>query len=510
VLSAALLFATVSARPAEFYVAPEGKAAGSGAKMSPCDLGTALSGALGKPGDTFWLRGGTHRIGHVDTQIHGAPAKPITFRQMPGERARVVGSLTVWGEGGYLIFRDFELSSGDTNRLSKQTGMGFHPTDITNHSGVQSYAPNCSFLNLVVHDAVGSGFYTSSAATNTVIYGCIVYNCGWACPDDAEGHSYYLQGPGELADNLGFNSTGASFHIYSSGSDGYLRNMTLDGNVGFGAGALQRVRKYRDWVVGVDAPGKPARKTNGFVPTNNVASHEVAEELSLPLMATDISLKNNMGYLTENPTTLTQVQIGREQINGRITLSSNYWPLGVVINNWRAASVTGNLFAPRNSDYILDLQETLVTPKATWDHNVYARSAGEDSFRINSKACDFSSWKAITGWDAHSSCAARLSGLKVFVRPNRYEKGRAHITIYNWEKLGTVAVDVSCVLPVGAHYEVRNAQDFYAAPVVSGVFDGQPLHLPMTGLTVAAPLGPFLAPAPTGPTFQVFVLLPVP
>src|SRR5205823_2201882 len=38
-------------------------------------------------------------------------------------------------------------------------------------------------------------------------------------------------------------------------------------------------------------------------------------------------------------------------------------------------------------------------------------------------------------------------------------------------------------------------------------FDGQPLQLPMTGLTVAVANGPLLTPRPTGPTFNVFILL---
>jgi len=44
--------------------------------------------------------------------------------------------------------------------------------------------------------------------------------------------------------------------------------------------------------------------------------------------------------------------------------------------------------------------------------------------------------------------------------------------------------------------------------VLGGVFDGQPLVLPMDGLTVAVPTGPLLTPPPTGRTFNVFVLLP--
>jgi hypothetical protein len=100
-----------------------------------------------------------------------------------------------------------------------------------------------------------------------------------------------------------------------------------------------------------------------------------------------------------------------------------------------------------------------------------------------------------------------MTGTKTFVRPNAYEPGRANIVVYNWDKLSSVAVDVRSVLPNGAPYEVRNAQDFFAAPVMSGTFDGQPLQLPMQGLSVAKPNGPFKTPAPTGPQFNTFVLL---
>jgi hypothetical protein len=99
------------------------------------------------------------------------------------------------------------------------------------------------------------------------------------------------------------------------------------------------------------------------------------------------------------------------------------------------------------------------------------------------------------------------AGTFVYVRPNAYEPGRANITVFNWDHSPTVALDVGGVLTVGAPFEVRNAQDFFATPVLSGVYSGGTLTLPMTGLTVAAPIGGAIAPTPTGPEFNVFVVL---
>ena len=144
-----------------------------------------------------------------------------------------------------------------------------------------------------------------------------------------------------------------------------------------------------------------------------------------------------------------------------------------------------------------------------WNDNSYSRSSAGVDFLGNSTEYGFYDWQNTTGYDSHSTYnAVNPSGTKVYVRPNRYEAGRANIIVYNWDNLNGVAVDVSSAMAMGAAYEVRNAQDFFAPPVLSGIFDGQPLLLPMTGLTVAVPNGPLLTPPPTGPTFNVFTLLP--
>ncbi len=81
------------------------------------------------------------------------------------------------------------------------------------------------------------------------------------------------------------------------------------------------------------------------------------------------------------------------------------------------------------------------------------------------------------------------TGVKVFVRPNAYEAKRANIVVYNWDMQNTVNVDVSGILSNGDGYEVRNAADFFGAPVLQGTYSAGTLALPMTGLSVAAPVG---------------------
>jgi hypothetical protein len=108
----------------------------------------------------------------------------------------------------------------------------------------------------------------------------------------------------------------------------------------------------------------------------------------------------------------------------------------------------------------------------------------------------------------NSYLTARPSGAEVIVRPNLYEPGRAHIAIYNWDLAPNVAVDLSAVLNPGATFELRNAQNFWAAPVLAGIYNGAPIIVPMQALPAAAPIGLAANPPPTGPEFNIFVLLP--
>ena len=86
--------------------------------------------------------------------------------------------------------------------------------------------------------------------------------------------------------------------------------------------------------------------------------------------------------------------------------------------------------------------------------------------------------------------------------------------VENWiracDRLLALDVDVSAVLAMGAHYEVRNGQNYLAAPVTSGTYMGGTLTLPMTaGLDPALPIGPgkIEDSERTGKAFNVFVLL---
>jgi hypothetical protein len=115
----------------------------------------------------------------------------------------------------------------------------------------------------------------------------------------------------------------------------------------------------------------------------------------------------------------------------------------------------------------------------------------------------------VSAYPSNVFSQSRPAGLQTFIRPNKYEPGRANIAVYNWDKLSTVSVDLSTTgLKSGDRFEIRDAQNFYGPAVLTATYNGAPVTLPMTGLTPARPIGGSTTAPPTGPEFNAFVVLP--
>ncbi|HKX32354.1 MAG TPA: hypothetical protein VJ302_32000, partial [Blastocatellia bacterium] len=139
----------------------------------------------------------------------------------------------------------------------------------------------------------------------------------------------------------------------------------------------------------------------------------------------------------------------------------------------------------------------------SWDNNTYytnnSTAASPFIFETAEKSSsyNFADWQKVTGFDHQGrqfrSATAKPSGVKVIIRPNLFEAGRAHLAVYNWDNSSEVEVNLKDFLPNGARYEIRNVYDYFGAPVSSNLYDGKPIRLPMGNTK-------------TGPEFNAFVL----
>jgi hypothetical protein len=85
--------------------------------------------------------------------------------------------------------------------------------------------------------------------------------------------------------------------------------------------------------------------------------------------------------------------------------------------------------------------------------------------------------------------AARPTGAQIFVRPNEFEPGRAHVVVYNWDLADSVEVDLSAALQPGSRFELRHVHDLLGPPVLAGTYDGSPVSIPMTEVPPPDPIG---------------------
>jgi hypothetical protein len=450
------------------HVAPNGTAQGDGTAARPWSLAAALAHpAAVQPGDTIWLHGGTYR-GAFRSKLTGTPSRHVVLRQHPGERATIDGSLFV--EGSSATYWGFEVMNSSASR-----------PDVI---GVDIRAPNSRFVNLVVHDHGSNGMGFWSTAPDAEIYGTIIYNNGVQGSDRGHGHGIYAQnltGSKRIADNVIFNQFGYGIHVYGSTIAG-LTGFDIAGNVSFNNGSLSRTANAPDIFV---SGGVPARR---------------------------ITVTDNMTYQGAGKTTAVFGD-AYGAVNEDLLLRGNYLVGTTKLAKWGRLTNTDNTFAGAESVMFLSLASGQSASSYAWDRNTYASKPSQwaaFSYQTTSgtKALAFSGWKSTTGLDRSSTHAiGSPSGTRVFVRPNRYEPGRATVVVYNWSGQSTASVDVSAILPAGSRYEVRNVQNYFGTPVASGTFAGGSLVLPLAGVTPAAPVGGSAsAPPRTGTQFQVFVV----
>lgn len=446
------------------YVSPSAESGGDGSAARPWTLAEALAGAGARvhPGDTIWLRGGTYR-GSFRTTLEGGPGREIVFRQARGERATIDGTLRA--DGSYLTFWGFEILQST-------------PTTY----GLQANTAHGRFVNLVVHDAGTMGVSFWTPAVDAELYGCIIYNNGTHENLDHGVYVHNEEGQKLIADNVFFNNLARGIQVYASRRNPAIRNIRVEGNVAFNNGTISSAVAARENII-FNAPVP----TSGMLAIGNLLFFSGAEGINLDVgkygsqYNDDIELRDNYAA------------------GGKIGLQMDF--------PWQRATVTGNVFIG-SRDILITGGESLAH-RYQWAENIWGRDAGANAWRFNGMRYDWDGWRRATGLGASDRVVPeRPLETKVFVRPNRYEPGRAFIVVFNWGGQSTVPVDVSTILSPGDPYEIRNVQALFGSAVASGTYQGRPIDVPMTGVAPPVALGRVTrTPPQTGPAFDVFLLV---
>jgi len=459
----------LAAGAAEWHVSPTGTKAGDGSVAKPWDLASVFAGQKPvQPGDIVWLHGGTYK-GSFLCLMKGTQEKPIIVRQAPGERATLdggdsKGAGVLTAMGAHVWLWGFEVMSSDPMRRTEQTGSA--PADMKRGEGVaggndQTYTGvGTKFINLAVHDT-RQGVSLWKYATDYEAYGCIIYYNGWDAPDRGHGHAIYAQSSETskpiLADNIMFNQYSHGIHVYGS-ANAWFDNFTIEGNVSFNNGVISKVSGFSgDYLLG------GGRTAMNPIVVENYGYHAPGQKNGLAV---------DFGYSRgcKNP-----------------TIKNNYFAEdGAGAFHLRCdgpAVVTGNTF-----------YGSVEGEKVT---------VGADGKTVRTPV----SIKEEYPDNTYIEGTAKLTGLHVVVRPNKYEEGRANIVVYNWDGVDAVTADVSKVLKPGDAYQVVDVQNYFGPAVVKGAYDGNPISLPMNLTAVAEVVGtPHADFSHTPREFGIFVL----
>jgi hypothetical protein len=480
ILIAAVLAVSSAARAAQenpslrpgmgrcFYVAPDGKPDGDGSKEKPWDFKTGCdSNPAIQPGDTVWLRGGEYRINirapqkdapnlnipekdWVYFKMKGTAEKPIMVAPAPGESPRFVADLRIYSS--YVWFWGLDVTGPDDHRTSKQVTSW--PTDVT-CTGItvavnsKQQHPGLKFIHNVVHDnnACGIGFWQE--AVDAELYGSVFWYDGWRAPDRGHGHAVYVQnleGTKRIENNIIFKNFCYGIQAYGT-SNARLEGYHIEGNIMFQNGAPcgpnAREGDDKDLQYGLILGGGAPVKRSAVI--DNCFYNK---DLNRPV----ISIGYYGGVNNEDL-----------RLTGNYIIGSAYF-----FKKWQKVEQKGNL--------------------------IYGK-------RITEQPDPF------LDRNATQILTERPKGAKVFIRPSKYEEGRAHAAIYNWDLADAVDVDASGFLKAGDGYEVIDAQDYFGKAIASGKFDGKTVSVPMKGLKTPMPAGldePMCA--HTAPEFGAFII----
>jgi hypothetical protein len=515
-----------------WVVAPGGSPSGDGSISRPWDLQTALWGGLTdeiaardfsnhlvRPGDTVLIREGAYRGPHgtlfVST-LRGTEARPIVIRPYPGERAVVDPGIKTWGSivndeidydrsSAHNWYWGFEITNTQRRNLPASERWKRGP-------GLQFIGQGHKAINMVLRDIGHAAIQAGEWAEGAEIYGCIIWGAGFYQYN--EDGSVTIRGSGVYAQNktdtrlvsdlISFRNFTTGMKTWSQETHGY--GFIFDGNIAFDNG-------NRNIFAGSD------HRLRDLTLTHN-ATYRVEGDTALSVQVGYSQNVNNMNLLVAH-----NYIVGGSRSGDQGALSLQSWVSGEVYGNTivehgpgsGAIALVGSYYEPESGKGMLYIHDNRWFGPSNRFWINYWNGYRDYSFDILS----FAAWANRIGYDASRHAGfdpstnrytqALPEGTSVLIRPNKYETGRAHIAVYNWDHDDRVAVDLSRVLEPGDRFEIIDVQNYFGSPVAQGVYNGGRVNIPMNLSDVQPLYDPYgeidhLDDRHTAPEFAAFLL----
>ncbi len=412
----------------DYFAAPSGTSKASGTYADPLDLSTALSADSPlKSGQTLWLLEGTYS-GAFTSELRGNKEAPILVKPYPGKRV-IIDSTEVSGSIALRINGSWVHYYGleVLSRNSNRTGTtnDYATNGITLSGGVDIYGAFNKVINFISHDNA-SGINAWYKGEN----------------EDTEIYGSIIYNNGWTAPGRGH---GHAIYAQNRGGTKKLTNNIIFFGFGTGihvyteGGSIENfdIQDNVWFLTGASDPRASQKKDNclvgGYQPVKNLL------------------LKNNKGYSDNGRGT--RIGYGGSVTEQTATLVDNYLAENFwVAGNWDQLNVSGT--------------------------SVFHGITGSSQDQINE----------LGGNDFRESNPK--SGKKIFISNNKYDTRRARVIIYNYDSDEySVAVDLSSVLKIGEAYRIHSVFDLFGKALLSGIFNGSEITIPMGSIAPPQPNG---------------------
>lgn len=483
------------------HVSPKGTAAGDGSAERPLDLATALSArGPAKPGETILLEGGTYEgeIRGIERvpflmEVSGEPEKPVRVMPSPGASVHLNGTLSITGSWVSVV----GLEIGDLGwDLEEKVRKNKASVEVSSSEHVQLI--NCNLFG------GWCGVYSLAGGTDIELYGLLVHDFGSWGHGYAGGSSFYVQNrkgsSKSISDCVGWRS--GALNMAPHGQKGVVTGFELARNILFLPGGVTPTsQRWDNLYVSTATPIEQMNVTSNVLYYSGagkpIRSNARLSNLKTPALNRGAIFQDN--WVMGAPTGL---RLGRWE--GFRASGNTIWAERVLVEV--SSAPTGDGIPPQADKPDLSgysfTGNTYYLPengKGFLHSNREHVSTNEDA-RIT-----FADWQAL-GMDKDSKVLpvknGKPTGTKTLVFPNKYQAGRAHVAVFNWDGLAEVEVDLAGAVPAGARIAVYNLLDVrqtlgLAKPVFSGALDGTKGRLPMRRDSAS-------------PDFEAFLIMPLP
>ena len=448
----ALALFALPALAAEYHVTTNGSSSGNGSIGSPWSLSYALKNdSQVQGGDTIWVHGGTY-YGQYTSGLKGSSGNQILVRNFNGERATLDGvngnSQVLLINSSYTTYMGLEIMNSGTDRVAERPGM---PDSQGNPNSSWPYPDDMSRGD-------GIQFSNSSVVPGNKIVNMIIHDTRQGISVWAGATSVELYG--NLVYNDGWQSSdrGHGHGLYAQNtSDGARR--TVSDNIFWG-----------QFSHGAQVYGSDAAYIDNYSLIGNVSFGHQTTERGLLIGGGNVG---NRDIFDSNMVYNDQVQLGQYAGLDHATVRNNY-----IISN---TSITAFRF-----------QNTSCGAIEAFTGNTIIGS-------IDTSYCNPSSFSG-------NNINGANTGLKVFVRKNAHEVGRANITIFNPSGTGSVSVDLTSVGLASGEYQLHNAENYYGDVIDIDYSGSGPISIPMSGHSRVPTIGYQKWSFTTFPYFGSFIL----